>query len=329
MKLATYQDGSRDGQLVVVSRDLGSAHYATGSASRLQQVLDDWNFLSPQLQDLYDSLNQGRARHAFPFDPAQCMAPLPRAYQVLRGGAYLGGLELACAARKESLPDALRRTPRMHYAAGDELLGPCDALRGLREKDGIDFEAALAVVTGDVAMGVAPSEALEGVRLLLLVNDWTLTEAAERERERGSGALNSRPATACAPVAVTPDELGEAWDHGRASLTVQCSLNGRRVGLCESGEDMHFHFGQLLAQAARTRRLRAGAIVSAGCIVNQDTARGYASITVRRNQEMVADGASSTPYLVQGDTVRIEARTRDGKSVFGAIEQAVAPADAA
>ena len=196
MKLATYKDGTRDGQLVVVSRDLASAHYATGIAMHLQQVLDDWGFLSPQLQDLYDALNAGRARHAFPFDPAQCMAPLPRAYQWADGSAYLNHVELVRAARDSEVPATFYTDPLMYQGGSDDFIGPCDDVVVPSEAFGIDFEAEVAVVTGDVPMGCTPEQALDGIRLLMLVNDVSLRNLIPAELAKGFGFFQSKPATA-------------------------------------------------------------------------------------------------------------------------------------
>ncbi|MET0544244.1 MAG: fumarylacetoacetate hydrolase family protein, partial [Variovorax sp.] len=252
MKLATLQDGSRDGQLVVVSRDLGLAHYATGIASKLQQVLDDWGFMSPQLQDLYDALNAGRARHAFPFDPAQCMAPLPRAYQWADGSAYLNHVELVRKARNAEVPQSFYTDPLMYQGGSDDFLGPMDDVVVPSEAMGIDFEAEIAVITGDVKMGASAEQALDGIRLVMLANDVSLRNLIPAELAKGFGFLQSKPATAFSPVAVTPDELGDAWQGGRVHLTLQSSWNGRKVGMCDAGEEMTFHFGQLIAHIAKT-----------------------------------------------------------------------------
>lgn len=331
MKLATYKDGSRDGQLLVVSRDLHSAHYATGIASRLQQVLDDWNFLSPQLQDLYEALNAGRARHPFAFDPRQCMAPLPRAYQRL-GSAYTNQEELARAQGGAEMPPGQLTEPLMYQGASDDLLGPRDDIAGLREEWGIDFEAQLAVVTGDAPMGCTSDAALESVRLLMLANDITLRKLIPLELVKGSGFLRGKPAAAFGPVAVTPDELGDAWQEGRVHLTLQSTWNGRKVGFCEAGPDMQFHFGQLIAHAAKTRRLRAGTIVGGGVVSNQgvenngrrEWPKGYSCIAEKRSMEIIQDGVAKTSYMKAGDTIRIEMKGKNGDSIFGAIEQEVA-----
>ncbi|TNF56336.1 MAG: fumarylacetoacetate hydrolase, partial [Burkholderiales bacterium] len=253
MKLATYKDGSRDGQLVVVSRDLSTAHYATGIAHRLQQVLDDWNFLAPQLEDLYLTLNQGKARHAFPFEPAMCMAPLPRAYQWADGSAYLNHVELVRAARNADMPSSFYEDPLMYQGGSDDLLGPCDPVVVPSEDHGIDFEAEIAVITGDVPMGATPEQALDGIRLLMLVNDVSLRNLIPAELAKGFGFFQSKPATAFSPVAATPDELGDAWQGGRVHLSLQSTWNGRRVGMCDAGPEMGFHFGQLIAHIGKTR----------------------------------------------------------------------------
>ena len=330
MKLATYKDGSRDGQLLVVSRDLATAHFATGTATRLQQVLDDWNFLSPQLEDLYTTLNHGKARHAFPFDPRLCMAPLPRAYQWADGSAYLNHVELVRKARGAEVPASFYDDPLMYQGGSDDFLGPCDDAVFASTAWGIDFESEIAVVTGDIAMGTDPDAALDGVRLLMLVNDWSLRNLVPAELAKGFGFLQSKPATAFGPVAVTPDELGEAWKGGRVHLNLESVWNGKRVGLCQAGDEMSFHFGQLIAHLAKTRQVRAGSIVGSGTVSNKDWARGYACIAEKRAIETIEHGEPRTDFMQFGDTIRIEMKGRDGQSLFGAIEQTVrAPAGAA
>jgi fumarylacetoacetate (FAA) hydrolase len=269
MKLATYKDGSRDGQLVVVSRDLTTAHYASGIATRLQQVLDDWNFLSPQLEDLATTLNQGKARHAFPFDPKLCLAPLPRAYQ------------RACAVPGDTVLLAQR--------GSDDLLGPLDDIVCAADDLGIEASAELAVVTGDVAMGSDDAAALEGIRLVLLASAVSLRTLMPPEH----------PATAFSPVAVTPDELAGAWHGGRVQQMPQMQWNGKRVGPGDAAPAMPFHFGQLIAQLCKTRRLRAGSIIGSG--------------------------GPTAGFMKFGDTLRIEMTGPGGASVFGAIEQRVRP----
>ena len=329
MKLATLKDGSRDGLLAVVSRDHASAHHASGIATTLQQVLDDWNFISPQLEDLYATLNGGKARHVFAFDARQCMAPLPRAYQWADGSAYLSHVERVRRSRGAEVPASLHEDPLMYQGGSDDFLGPCDDAVFGSADGGIDFEAELAVVTGDVAMGSAPAAALESVRLLMLVNDWSLRGLVPAELAKGFGFLHSKPATAFGPLAVTPDELGPAWQGGRVHLALQSVCNGRQVGLNEAGPEMAFHFGQLIAHLARTRRLRAGCIVGSGTVSNQDASKGCSCVAERRAIETLETGAPLTPYLQFGDTIRIEVRDAGGRSVFGAIEQRVVAAASA
>ncbi len=319
MKLATYKDGTRDGQLVVVSRDLSTAHYATGIATRMQQALDDWGFIAPQLQDLYETLNNGKARHAFPFDPALCMAPLPRAYQRLMGAAYANHAALL----GETTSDCVVR-----QAASDPLLGAHDLVVCANENLGVDFSAEMAVITGDVPAGATPDAAMEEVRLVMLANAIALRQVAAQ--------VQNQPSTAFSPVAVTLDELGDAWDEGQVHLTVQVAWNGRKVGMCDAGADMTYSFGQLLAHACKTRDLRAGTIVSTGTISNAgfekngqtEWPKGYSCIAEKRAMETTLDGKTTTEYMKFGDTVRIEAKGKDGQSVFGAIEQELAPLSA-
>jgi fumarylacetoacetate (FAA) hydrolase len=327
MKLATYKDASRDGQLVVVSRDLSVAHYATGIAGKLQQVLDDWNFMSPQLQDLYDALNSGKARHAFPFDPARCMAPLPRAYQWADGSAFINHVELVRKARNADVPASFYGDPLMYQGGSDDFLGPCDDVRVASEAFGIDFEAEVAVITGDVPMGASPAQALDGVRLLMLANDWSLRNLIPDELAKGFGFLQSKPATAFSPVAVTLNEVGDAWDAGRLHLTLQSTWNGRKVGLCEAGPEMTFHFGQLIAHLCKTRNVRAGSVVGSGTVSNKDWRHGYSCIAEKRAMETIEHGKPQTAFMKYGDTLRIVARGQDGQSVFGAIDQKVVEAD--
>ena len=325
MKLATLKDGSRDGQLVVVSRDLSQAHYATGIANSLQQVLDDWAFMAPQLEDLSVALNQGRARHAFAFDPAQCMAPLPRAFQWADGSAYLNHVELVRKARNATVPESFYTDPLMYQGGSDDFIGPRDPIVVPDEAYGIDFESEIAVITGDVAMQVSPEEALESVRLVMLVNDVSLRHLIPDELAKGFGFLQGKPATAFSPVAVTVDELGDAWQGGRLNGVLQSAWNGRRVGLCETGPEMTFHFGQLIAHLAKTRRVRAGSVIGSGTVSNKDWAKGYSCIAEKRCIETIENGKPSTDFMRFGDTIRIEMKGRDGQSIFGAIDQTVTP----
>jgi fumarylacetoacetate (FAA) hydrolase len=324
MKLATYKDGSRDGQLLVVSRDLSTAHYATGIASKMQQVLDDWNFISPQLQDLYETLNSGKARHAFPFEPTQCMAPLPRAYQWADGSAFINHVELVRKARNSEVPETFYTDPLMYQGGSDDFIGPRDDVVVASEAFGIDFEAEIAVITADVGMGTSPQQAIDSVRLVMLANDVSLRNLIPAELAKGFGFFQSKPATAFSPVAVTTDELGDAWQGGRLHMTLQSTWNGRKVGMCEAGPEMTFHFGQLIAHICKTRNVRAGSVIGSGTVSNKDWTHGYSCIAEKRAIETIEGGAPVTEFMKFGDTIRIEAKAKDGQSVFGAIEQKVA-----
>jgi fumarylacetoacetate (FAA) hydrolase len=324
MKLATLKDGSRDGQLVVVSRDLSLAHYATGIATRMQHLLDDWNFISPQLEDLYATLNGGKARHAFSFDPRQCMAPLPRAFQWADGSAYINHVELVRRARGAEVPASFYEDPLMYQGGSDDFLGPTDPAVFADEAWGIDFESEVAVITGDVPMGTPPDSALEGIRLVMLANDWSLRHLIPGEMAKGFGFFQSKPATAFSPVALTTDELGDAWQGGRVHLQLESRWNGQRVGLTDTGPEMTFHFGQLIAHLAKTRNVRAGSIIGSGTVSNKDWSHGVSCVAEKRAIETIESGAPQTGFMKAGDRIRIEMLGRDGLSLFGAIDQEVA-----
>ena len=330
MKLATLKDGSRDGQLVVVSRDLRTAVIADAIVPTLQRALDDWTFYAPQLLDLSDELNQGRARHAFAFDAEACMAPLPRAFQWADGSSYVNHVELVRRARNAEMPPEFWTDPLMYQGGSDDFLGPEDDIVCGSEAYGIDFEAEVAVITTDVPMTATPAEALRHVRLLMLVNDVSLRNLIPAELGKGFGFFQSKPATAFSPVAVTPDELGDAWSEGRVHRPMIVHWNSKKVGQPDCGTDMVFHFGQLVAHAAKTRNLRAGSIVGSGTISNKDTKRGYCCIAEKRCLEIIEHGAAQTEFMKFGDSVKIEMFDEAGKSIFGAIDQTVsAPGQAA
>jgi fumarylacetoacetate (FAA) hydrolase len=325
MKLATLRDGSRDGQLVVVSRDLTRAHHASDIAGRLQRVLDDWQFVAPQLHDLYQTLNDGRARHAFAFDPRQCAAPLPRAYQWADGSAYVNHVELVRKARGAEMPASFWTDPLMYQGGSDDLVGACEDIVCTSEEFGIDFEAEVAVITDDVPMGADADEAAGHIKLLMLVNDVSLRNLIPGELAKGFGFFQSKPATAFSPVTVTPEELGDAWRDGKVHRPMLVHWNGVKVGWPDTGTDMTFSFPQLIAHITRTRNVRAGSIVGSGTVSNVDRSRGYCCIAEKRTLEMIADGKPTTPFMKYGDTVRIEMNDATGRSIFGAIEQRVAP----
>ena len=323
MKLATLKDGSRDGQLAVVARDLKTAHIADGIAPTLQAALDDWAFIAPQLDALYSELNAGRARRAFDFDPARCMAPLPRAFQWADGSAYLNHVELVRKARGAEMPPSFHEDPLMYQGGSDDFLGPLDDIVLAFEEWGIDFESEVAVVTGDLPMGATPDQAHGQIRLIMLVNDVSLRNLIPPELAKGFGFVQSKPATAFSPVAVTPDELGDAWRGGKVHLPLRSTWNGRLVGQPDAGIDMAFNFPQLIAHLCKTRNVRAGSIVGSGTVSNRDASRGYSCIAEQRCLEIIEHGEAVTGFMRFGDTIRIEMVDAAGKSVFGAIEQTV------
>jgi fumarylacetoacetate (FAA) hydrolase len=323
MKLATLKAGGRDGKLLVVSRDLTRAVAASEVAPNLQAVLDDWHAKAPKLAQLSLLLNTGRAADSFAFDPARCHSPLPRAYQWADGSAYVNHVELVRKARGAEMPPSFWTDPLMYQGGSDSFIGPCDPILAESEDWGIDLEAEVAVVTDDVPMGIKPDAAAGTIRLLMLVNDVSLRNLIPGELAKGFGFFQGKPSTAFSPVAVTPDELGQAWDGAKVHLPVVVHLNGAPFGRPHAGEDMTFDFPQLIAHAAKTRRLAAGTVVGSGTISNLDRSRGSACIAEKRTLETLERGKASTPFLRFGDRVRIEMLDAAGKSIFGAIDQEV------
>ncbi|MBI3727996.1 MAG: fumarylacetoacetate hydrolase family protein [Burkholderiales bacterium] len=323
MKLATLRDGSRDGQLLVVARDLKTAAIADGIAPTLQRALDDWNFIQPQLEELYNRLNSGRAAYSFEFEPKNCMAPLPRAFQWADGSSYVNHVELVRKARNAEMPDSFWHDPLMYQGGSDDFIGPCDDIVMTSEEWGIDFESEIAVVTGDVPMGVKVQHARDHILLLMLVNDVSLRNLIPVELAKGFGFFQSKPASCFSPVAVTPDELGEAWKDGKVNLALRSSMNGMLVGQPNAGVDMVFSFPQLITHLCKTRNARAGTIIGSGTVSNKDVSKGYSCIAEKRALEMIAVGEPVTPYMKFGDNIKIEMLDKNGKSIFGAIDQSV------
>ncbi len=323
MKLATLKDGTRDGTLIVVSRDLKHAIKADDIAPTLQAALDDWAYAAPQLVDRYDALNRAPGGRAFEFDAKQCASPLPRAYQWADGSAYLSHAERLRKARGAEMPKSARSEPLMYQGGSGAFLGPCDDIPLESEDWGLDLEAEIAVITGDVPMGLHKKEAGEYIRLLLLVNDWSLRGLVPDELAKGFGFFHSKPASAFSPLALTPDELGPAWDGGKLALPLVVQVNGELLGQPNAGMDMQFEFPRLIAHAARTRPLSAGTIVGSGTVSNADQNAGTACIAEKRALETIAGGAPATPFLKFGDRVRIEMFDAEGNSLFGAIEQQI------
>lgn len=324
MKLASLKAPERrDGTLVVVSRDLTRCTPATAVAPTLQAALEDWTAAALGLARLAGALEAGTAADVAPFDPAACESPLPRAFQWADGSAYINHVALVRKARGAELPDSFRTDPLMYQGGSDRFLGPRDPIAVADEAFGIDFESEIAVITGDVPMGVPAAEASRYIRLLMLVNDVSLRALIPDELAKGFGFFHGKPPTAFSPVAVTPDALGTAWDGGKINLPLVTHLNGREVGRPDAGTDMTFDFPALIAHAAKTRPLAAGTIIGSGTVSNVDRSVGSSCLAEQRVLEQIETGEITTPFMRFGDRVRIEMIDTAGASVFGAIEQEV------
>ncbi len=321
MKLATYSDGTKDGQLWVVSRDLSCAIPAM-VAPTLIAALEDWDRLKPALLALSDRLNAGEEPFATAFDPSRCMAPLPRAPGWLDGSAFLThGRLMDQAFGTPPIPD-METIPLVYQGASDDFRGPMGDVDFPAEGDMIDMEGEFGVILGPVPMGASVTEAEAAIRLLVQINDWSLRAFGPREMRTGFGFVQAKPATAFAPLAITPDEIGTLWQDGRVHLRLHVWVNGREVGRAQ-GAEMHFSFGQIIAHVARTRRLSAGTIVGSGTVSNVDRAAGSSCLSEIRVIEKIERGAPVTPFLSFGDRVRMEARLPDGTAPFGTLDQRV------
>jgi fumarylacetoacetate (FAA) hydrolase len=326
LKLASLKSGGRDGTLVVVSRDLERAVAVHDIAPTLQSVLDDWEQTSPLLMEVAEHLEGGTIRGEFPFVPAVLASPLPRAYHWVDGSAYVNHVELVRKARGAAMPESFWHDPLVYQGGSDDFLGPCDDIPAVSEEFGIDMEAETAVVTDDVPMQTAARNASDHIKLVMLVNDVSLRNLIPGELAKGFGFYQSKPSTAFSPVAVTPDELGDAFADGKIHLPLRTSLNGTLFGEPDCGADMTFNFNQLVEHVTKTRRLGAGSIIGSGTISNYDRSKGSSCIAERRMLETIEHGKPSTPFMRFGDTVRIEMLDSEGRSIFGAIEQKVARA---
>ena len=324
MKLASLK-GGRDGRLVVVSRDLTRAIAASGIAPTLQAALDDWTRARPALESLAQSLESGRAG-GIAFDATDALSPLPRAYHWVDGSAYVNHVELVRKARGAKMPESFWTDPLVYQGGSDDFLAPTGDAPFASENWGIDLEGEVAVITDDVPMGTTAAAARERIQLVMLVNDWSLRNLIPAELEKGFGFYQSKPATAFSPVAVTPDELGDAWRDARVHLPLVVQLNGGPFGHPNAGVDMTFDFGQLIAHATRTRRLGPGSIVGSGTVSNIDRSSGSTCLAERRMLETLDLGKPMTPFLSFGDRVRIEMFDAAGRSIFGAIDQRVVKA---
>ncbi|QBG37445.1 fumarylacetoacetate hydrolase family protein [Litorilituus sediminis] len=323
MKLATLKNDTRDGQLVVVSRALDTAVVVADIAPTLQAAIDNWQVVAPKLAEVYQALNNGKVANSIAFEQADCESPLPRAYQWADGSAYVNHVELVRKARNAEMPETFWTDPLMYQGGSDAFIGPRDEIKVASEDFGIDFESEVAVITDDVPMGASPEEAAEHIKLLMLVNDVSLRNLIPGELAKGFGFFASKPSSAFSPVAVTPDELGEAWDGKKLHLPLTTHLNGELFGQPNCGVDMTFDFPTIVAHAAKTRPLSAGCIVGSGTISNYDRSAGSSCLAEKRMLEIIADGKPSTPFMCFGDSVSIEMFNEDGASIFGKIDQQV------
>ncbi len=328
MKFATLKSGHPDGRLVVVSRDLSRAADAGAIAPSLREAVERWDEVRAPLQALYDALNAGTPQDAFDFDPAACAAPLPRTWQWCDASAFLNhGRLMERAFNTEPIPD-FDTIPVMYQGGSDDFLGPRDDVPLPDESLGIDFEGEFGVITGPVPMGTGAAAALEQVRLLVQINDWSLRKLGPREMKTGFGFFQCKPSTSFAPVAVTPDELGDAWADGRVKLDLHVQWNGAWFGH-PNGAEMNYSFGELIAHAARTRRLSAGTVIGSGTVSNESRAAGSACIAERRVIEIIDHGEPRTEFMKFGDRVWMAAQDGQGNTPFGAIDQRVVRAPAA
>lgn len=323
MKLATLKDGTRDGCLAVVSRELKYAFKADHIAPTLQAALDDWDYCAPQLEQLYNEVNEGRTPRLFELDTRQLMAPLPRAHQFADASSFLIHAELIRKSRRQDLPDWWKKEPLMYQGCSAPFLGACDDVIAASEDHGIDLEMEIAVITGDVPMGVERDKAGQHIRLIVLLNDVSLRNLIPAELGKGFGFFQSKPPSSLSPVAVTPDELGAAWDGGKVLLPLVSELDGKWFGNPDAGADMNFDLAALIAHAARTRSLGAGTIVGSGTVSNRDRTKGSSCIAERRMLETIEHGKPTTPFMTFGSRIRIEMLDAAGRSIFGAIDQKI------
>ncbi|MCG8337259.1 MAG: fumarylacetoacetate hydrolase family protein [Proteobacteria bacterium] len=323
MKLATLKDGSRDGTLIVVKKDLSKACKVPGIATTMQDALDRWQGVENDLTDVYKQLNQSATAEAFDLDTKQLMAPLPRSYHWVDGSAYVTHVELVRKARGAELPEDFWTDPLMYQGVSDQFLGANDPVLVEDESWGIDFEAEIGVITDDVPMGIKEEKAGRHIKLLVLLNDVSLRNLIPEELKKGFGFLQSKPTTTFSPVAVTPDELGQDWQEYKVNLPLYSYLNGSLFGKPNAGVDMTFSFARLVEHAAKSRKLTAGSIVGSGTISNQDRSKGSSCIAERRMLEIIEQGEPRTSFLQFGDKVKIEMLNANDENVFGSIEQEI------
>lgn len=323
MKFATLANGSLDGQLILVSKDQATAVDASGIASDLLTAVQQWSAVEAPLQSLYEQLNRGELSDSFTFDPSACLAPLPRSPQWLDASAFLNhGKLMERAFNTPPIPD-FDTVPVMYQGASDDFLSASADVPMPSEADGIDFEGEFGVIVDAVPMGTSEAQAQSTIRLLVQINDWSLRALGPHEMKTGFGFLQAKPSSSFAPIAVTPDELGDAWANGRVNMQLQVRWNGERFGE-PHGREMNFSFARLIQHAARSRKLTAGCIIGSGTVSNESRAAGSACVAERRVIEIIDQGGVKTDFMRFGDRVRMQALYDDGREgPFGVIDQRV------
>lgn len=322
MKLASLPKG-RDGELIVVDRDLERAVKASEIAPTMQFAIENWDKTEPLLQKVYEDLNAGKVSDSFAFEESEVAAPFPRMVQFLDGSAYLPHVERVRRARGAEMPPSFKDDPLMYQGVSDGFLAPTENIRMESEEWGIDFESEVGVILNDTPMGIKTAEAEKHIKLLCLINDVSLRNLIPNELGKGFGFLQSKPRSALSPVVVTPDELGNCWRDGKVDMPLRTHYNGELFGYPECGIDMQFSFSRLVEHAAKSRPLSAGTLIGSGTIANQDEAKGSSCLAEKRMLEIIKHGKASTPFMAFGDRVHIEMHNEKSHSVFGAIEQLV------
>ncbi|MFC5045405.1 fumarylacetoacetate hydrolase family protein [Aquimarina hainanensis] len=323
MKLASIDNQTRDGQLVVVNKELTKAIKVPHISETLQQALDNWSETEPKLKEVYTSLNANQLESAFNFSEVKVIAPIPRAFHWADGSAYVTHVELVRKARNAELPESFWTDPLMYMGASDAFIGANDPIEIEKEEWGIDFESEVVVFTDDVPAGVNAETALSHIKLISIINDVSLRNLIPNELSKQFGFYQSKPWTSFAPVVVTPDELTEDWKDGKLHLPLYSTLNGTVIGAPNAGVDMTFNFGQLVAHAAKTRSLMAGTVIGSGTVANQGSPNGSSCLAEVRCLEIIKEGKASTPFMKYGDRIEIEMKDKEGQTIFGKINQVV------
>ena len=323
MKLASIDNSTRDGQLVVVNKELTKAVNVPEIAENMQFAIDNWKETESRLESVYNDLNSDKLPNAFSFSSVRVLAPIPRAYHWADGSAYVTHVELVRKARNSELPESFWTDPLMYMGASDAFIGANDDIEIENEDWGIDFESEVAVITDDVPAGTNSEDALNHIKLITIINDVSLRNLIPNELSKQFGFYQSKPWTTFAPVVVTPDELDDSWKNGKLHLPLHSTLNGKLIGSPNAGIDMTFDFGQLVAHAAKTRSLMAGTVVGSGTVANQGSLNGSSCLAEVRCLEIIKDGKASTPFMSFGDRIEIEMKDKEGKSIFGKINQIV------